>query len=214
VLQKVLMNLMSRQRIPDHIVISAVEPADIPEIDHNAANVRSVFGSAGLTSQRNRSMSSVINTADLIAFIDDDVIVGHDYFLNMESIFARDDSVVGVTGEVIADGASSLGFTFEEGLRLAQQYSRREKPASVLHETRGTYGCNMAFRTASIGSLRFDERLPLYGWQDDLDFCEALRHSGRIAWMNLIWEFTLAQHASRKRGSARIFADHQSGLYR
>jgi hypothetical protein len=76
-------------------------------------------------------MSSVINTADLIAFIDDDVIVGHDYFLNMESIFARDDSVVGVTGEVIADGASSLGFTFEEGLRLAQQYSRREKPASV-----------------------------------------------------------------------------------
>jgi hypothetical protein len=68
VLQKVLMNLMSRQRIPDHIVISAVEPADIPEIDHNAANMRSVFGSAGLTSQRNRGMSSVINTADLCIY--------------------------------------------------------------------------------------------------------------------------------------------------
>jgi hypothetical protein len=114
----------------------------------------------------------------------------------MESIFARDDSVVGVTGEVIADGASSLGFTFEEGLRLAEQYGRREKPAFVLREIRGTYGCNMAFRTASIGSLRFDERLPLYGWQEDLDFCEAIRHPGRIAWMNLIWGI----HFGTKRG--------------
>src|ERR1700732_3773383 len=97
VLQKVLMNLMSRQRIPDDIVISAVDSADIPEIDHNASNVRSVFGSAGLTCQRNRGMSCVIDTADLIAFIDDDFIVGDDYFLNMESIFARDNSIVGVT---------------------------------------------------------------------------------------------------------------------
>jgi GT2 family glycosyltransferase len=196
VLQKVLMNMMSRRRTPDDIVISAVEPADIPEIDHSAANVRSVFGSAGLTCQRNRGMSCVSDSADLIAFIDDDFIVGDDYFLNIESIFARDESIVGVTGEVVADGASSLGFTFEEGLRLAEQYGRREKPASVLREIRGTYGCNMAFRTASIGSLRFDERLPLYGWQEDLDFCGALRRSGRIVWTNLIW----GVHLGTKRG--------------
>jgi hypothetical protein len=28
----------------------------------------------------------------------------------------------------------------------------------------------MAFRTTAIGSVRFDERLPLYGWQEDVDF--------------------------------------------
>jgi glycosyltransferase involved in cell wall biosynthesis len=111
VLQPVLTNLLSCQRIPDHIIISAVDPADIPKIDLEAANVRSVFGSAGLTRQRNRGMSCVIDTADFIAFIDDDFIVGDDYFLNMESIFARDVSIVGVTGEVIADGATSLGLT-------------------------------------------------------------------------------------------------------
>jgi hypothetical protein len=54
----------------------------------------------------------------------------------------------------------------------------------------------MAFRTASIGSLRFDERLPLYGWQEDLDFCGALRRSGRIVWTNLIW----GVHLGTKRG--------------
>jgi GT2 family glycosyltransferase len=196
VLQPVLTNLLSCQRIPDHIIISAVDPADIPKIDLKAANVRSVFGSAGLTRQRNRGMSCVIDTADFIAFIDDDFIVGDDYFLNMESIFARDVSIVGVTGEVIADGATSLGLTFEEGLQLAEQHGKREKPASVVREIRGTYGCNMAFRTASIGSLRFDERLPLYGWQEDLDFCGALRRSGRIVWTNLIW----GVHLGTKRG--------------
>ena len=53
-----------------------------------------------------------------------------------------------------------------------------------MREIRGTYGCNMAFRTAGIGSVRFDERLPLYGWQEDLDFCGALRGSGRIVKTN------------------------------
>ena len=34
----------------------------------------------------------------------------------------------------------------------------------------GTYGCNMAFRVVDIAGHRFDERLPLYGWQEDTDF--------------------------------------------
>ena len=93
---------------------------------------------------------------------------------NMETIFERDDSIVGVNGEIIADGAHSPGFTFEEGLRFTEHYKQRKTPAPVMREIRGTYGCNMAFRTSSIGSLRFDERLPLYGWQEDLDFCGAL----------------------------------------
>ena len=107
-----------------------------------------------------------------------------------------DRSIVGVNGEVIADGANSPGFTFEEGLRLAEQYSRQKKAAPVMREIRGTYGCNMAFRTARIGSVRFDERLPLYGWQEDLDFCGALRSSGRIVRTNLVW----GVHLGTKRG--------------
>ena len=34
----------------------------------------------------------------------------------------------------------------------------------------GAYGCNMAFRATDIRQHRFDERLPLYGWQEDTDF--------------------------------------------
>ena len=61
-----------------------VAPTDIPEISPSITNVRKIFGSAGLTSQRNRGMSGLIDTADVIVFIDDDFIVGDDYFLNVE----------------------------------------------------------------------------------------------------------------------------------
>jgi hypothetical protein len=187
ILQKVVTDLMSQHRVPDYIVFSGVDVSDVPEIGPCLSSVRKVFGRPGLTSQRNRGMSCLFNTADVIVFIDDDFIVGRDYFLNLESVFQEDSSIIGVTGEVIADGASSAGFSFEEGLRLAEQYSKRAKSLHFTREIRGTYGCNMAFRTSAIGSRRFDERLPLYGWQEDLDFCGALRGSGRIIITNRVW---------------------------
>ena len=195
ILQMVLMNLLSQHRIPDSIIISAVDPEDVPDLDHTIENVQVIFGTVGLTSQRNRGIDCLINTTDVIVFIDDDFIVGDDYFLNVEGIFEQDVSIVGVTGDAIADGANSLGFTFEEGLRLVEQY-RQRKAVSTMRDIRGTYGCNMAFRTASIGSLRFDERLPLYGWQEDLDFCGGLRGAGRIIKTNLVW----GVHLGTKRG--------------
>ncbi len=178
---------MAQARIPDEIILSLVDPTDAPEASFVPLDLRIVFGTAGLTSQRNRGISCLINKADVIAFIDDDFIVGDDYFLNVETIFEQDDSIVGVTGEVIADGANSSGMTFEQGRRLIERYGRAQKPSGFTRDVLGTYGCNMAFRAARIGSLRFDERLVLYGWLEDLDFCGALSGSGRIVKTNLAW---------------------------
>ena len=207
-LQKVLTHLMSQRRIPDEVVISAVDSKDIPRAIDTIANVRCIFGNAGLTSQRNRGISCLIGTADVITFIDDDFIVGEDYFLNLESFFEVDNSIAGVTGEVIADGAASSGLTYEQGLELTEQYSKRAK-TPYTREIQGTYGCNMAFRTSSIGSVRFDERLPLYGWQEDLDFSGAMRAEGRIVKTNRVW----GVHLGTKRGKGsetrtRVLADH------
>jgi GT2 family glycosyltransferase len=187
ILEKVLMIIVSQPRVPDDIVVSAVDQADMPKFDQTLGGVGAIFGSAGLTCQRNRGIAYLIDKTDVIVFIDDDFIVGRDYFLNMERIFEEDDSIVGVNGEVVVDGAGSPGFTFEQGLQLVEQYNQQHKTALVMREIKGAYGCNMAFRTSSIGSLRFDERLPLYGWQEDLDFCGALRSAGRIVRTNLVW---------------------------
>jgi GT2 family glycosyltransferase len=126
----------------------------------------------------------------LIAFIDDDFIVGDDYFLNMEKVFQLDDSVIGMTSEIIADGANSPGLTFEEGLMSAERHAQR-KAAPVVREIRGphAHGYNgiIAFRTSHLGLLRFDERLALYGWLEDLDFCGALSRAGKIVTTNMTW---------------------------
>ena len=195
ILQQALMRLVSQPRVPDDIIISAVNPTDVPEFSHCIANLRTVFGSAGLTRQRNRGLSCLIDTVDVIIFIDDDFIVGDDYFRRMESIFEQEPSIIGVNGHVVADGANSQGLTIEEGFQLLQQYGRR-RGAPWLHAIAGSYGCNMAFRSASIGSVRFDERLPLYGWQEDLDFCGALRGAGWIVRTNFVW----GVHLGTKRG--------------
>jgi GT2 family glycosyltransferase len=195
ILQPMLLHLMAQHRVPDDIVLSVVEPSDIPEIN-NFANLRKVFGDAGLTRQRNRGLAYLVNTTDVVIFIDDDFIVGDNYFSNMELVFSQDNSIIGVTGEVIADGAKSPGFTFEEGLRLAEQYLDQENATPATHEIKAAYGCNMAFRTAIIGSARFDERLPLYGWQEDIDFCGTLRSHGRIVKTNRVW----GVHLGTKRG--------------
>src|SRR5262249_49325392 len=42
------------------------------------------------------------------------------------------------------------------------------------------YGCNMIYRASAIGETRFDERLPLYGWQEDVDFAAQIHKRGRI----------------------------------
>jgi GT2 family glycosyltransferase len=38
----------------------------------------------------------------------------------------------------------------------------------------------MAFRTSVIEDARFDENLPLYAWQEDIDFAGQLRRRGRV----------------------------------
>jgi GT2 family glycosyltransferase len=195
-LQEVLLYLLSQSRIPDKIVLSVVEPDDVPEIVSSLTNVHTVIGSAGSSCQRNRGMSYLFDKTDLVVFIDDDFIVGDDYFSNLEELFERDESIIGLNGFVIADGANSPGFSFDEGLRLAEKYRRQNRAQIVVRDIEGTYGCNMAFRIARIGAVRFDERLPLYGWQEDLDFCGALRGAGRIVTSNLVW----GVHLGTKRG--------------
>src|ERR1700683_2219499 len=186
-LEQVLRRVIAQTRIRDEIILSVVEPTDLPNATFTFIDLKIICGSAGSSSQRNRGISCLIDKTDFIAFIDDDFIVCDDYFLNLEKIFQQDESIVGMTGEVIADGAKSPGMTFEEGLRLVEQYRQGTKPPPFTGDIQGAYGCNMAFRTARIGSLRFDERLVLYGWLEDLDFCGALGRSGRIVKTNLAW---------------------------
>jgi hypothetical protein len=141
-------------------------------------------------------LERLLQCTDVVIFIDDDFILGKDYFLNAERIFRQDASIVGATGTVIADGTRSGALTFVEGLSFVERFAS-DGVVPATWDVRGTYGCNMVFRTATIGELRFDERLPLHAWQEDMDFSGALRRVGRIVKTNLLWGVHLGTKSGR-----------------
>jgi glycosyltransferase involved in cell wall biosynthesis len=201
IVRNLLFSLRSQSRAPDEVVFSVTEPTDMPEIASCELNAKVIFGAAGLCAQRNRAIDYLIGTTSIICFIDDDFVPDADYFANVERLFADDQSLAGVTGDVIVDGAKSTGYSFKEGVRIVADYKQRlaGRPVEFREQPRA-YGCNMAFRAQSIGSLRFDERLPLYGWQEDIDFCGALSATGRIVWTNLIWGVHLGAKLGKVSG--------------
>ena len=87
-----------------------------------------------------------------------------------------------MNGRLVADGINSAGIPLDRAERLIAPWDRRPPPATpaILNDLHGLYGCNMAFRASAIGAMRFDERLPLYGWQEDIDFSARLRPMGRL----------------------------------
>ena len=82
---------------------------------------------------------------------------------------------------MLADGVTAGGIGMTDALAVIQQYeiSRSDLPVEVV-DVRYAYGCNMVFRASAISDVRFDENLPLYSWQEDVDFAARILPHGRM----------------------------------
>lgn len=176
-LASVVRHLQKQSRPADGIIVSAVSEQDVQGLDRSQ-NVETIFGSAGLCRQRNRALSALHGRADLIVFFDDDFVPHRDYLRSLEARFEAEPDLAGATGLVIADGIHGVGIPFEEATRLADTFHVATEPSERPIEA--LYGCNMAIRTAACEGLKFDERLPLYGWLEDIDFTYRLSARGRL----------------------------------
>ena len=183
VLARNLATLAEQSRLPDRLVICPVKEEDVDELSLKKFLRPSlvVRGPVGLPAQRNKILSAITN-ADIVVFFDDDFFADARYIENLENIFISRPDVVAITGSLIADGARGPGLTVEEGLQLIRSDSRSLDAVGELTEQYGTYGCNMAFRLKPVldHGILFDENLPLYGWQEDIDFSLRVRPYGRI----------------------------------
>lgn len=169
--------LADQTRPPDGVIVVGVEPGDVAGVDRARGHVEVAFGPRGLTSQRNRGLDLVAGRADIVTFFDDDYVPAPTYLEELERLFDAEPDIVGVTGRLIADGIHNAGYTVEEALALI---AADAAPGPKLHAMEALYGCNMSIRLAAAAGLRFDERLPLYGWQEDIDFTYQLGRRGRL----------------------------------
>jgi GT2 family glycosyltransferase len=180
---------------PNSIIVSCVDTSDVDQsVGEHRRDIKIVTGEIGLTKQRNRALRHLPDTASLVVFFDDDFIPHPRWIESVQTIFARYADVVAVTGRLIADGIHGPGYTFEQAQDLIA--NSNIEPIDSIKEPYSPYGCNMAFRRSAIGDIWFDERLVLYGWQEDRDFGSQVARRGRIVKTDL----ALGVHMGVKRG--------------
>jgi glycosyltransferase involved in cell wall biosynthesis len=176
-------DLIARQtRLPDALIVcpAASEDVDVEALQRLPFTTAVRMGKRGLTAQRNQILFAA-GAADVIVFFDDDFLPQLNYLAEVEKLFLGHADVVAMTGRPIVDGANGPGLEAEAALRLIAN-DGPIPDGHVFVPTYGTYGCNMAFRMTPIRQrgLLFDENLPLYGWQEDIDFSRRLADCGRI----------------------------------
>ena len=170
--------LRRQTRPPDIIVLSAPDPTHLPDGAEDR-DVRRVLGARGLCAQRNRALDALAGDADIVTFFDDDFVPDDAYLSEVEAAFAAHPDWRVLTGRVARDGARGAGLDLETA-EAALAAARVDPSLDRARDVPGAYGCNMSMRAGAIDDARFDERLALYGWQEDIDFSARVGRGGRI----------------------------------
>lgn len=181
ILSETLRFMRNQTRKPDETIVC---PAGIDDCDESvpvetAEEFRILVGPRGLTRQRNRIISET--KADVVVFFDDDFLPSANFLEEVEKLFLAHPDVIAATGLTLADGILGEGLDFARGARIISEAEQVLGEDRML-EVYNAYGCNMAIRLDPVRkfALRFDERLPLYGWLEDVDFSRQLAPYGRI----------------------------------
>lgn len=181
VLAELIEDLRAQSKPPEHIIISVTSEDDLPPPSPQDRDFTILIGPKGSCAQRNSGLDHVPEGCDIVLFCDDDYVPSRFMAERLRAFFAANPDVVGVSGRLLADGIHGEGISRSHAETIIAAYDM--EPATSLVPRRdhyGLYGCNMAFRRAAIGTIRFDERLPLYGWQEDIDFSARVGKSGRL----------------------------------
>jgi len=161
-------------------VISVVSRDDAPAGDA-ALGAEIILSPKGTCAQRNTALDHLDDDADLIVFFDDDFVPAPDYLEAMAKLFTERPALIGATGAVLMDGVKTAGISFEEADAIIASHVATPGDIPTRERKRvSLYGCNMVYRVSAIKGLRFDERLPLYGWLEDIDFSARARKNGEL----------------------------------
>lgn len=177
-------------------------------------DIVTIRASRGLAAQRNGILKFLIErNFDLVTFIDDDFLAADNYVAIVRTEFAAHPDYAVIRGSVPYDGVRSSGFTLEQGETLLAQAFRNLPASGTVIDHPGAYGCNMSIRLRQVGDLRFDERLPLYGWQEDIDFTSQLGKFGRIVELTWLIGVHLGHNTGRQPGLRLGYSQIANPLY-
>jgi glycosyltransferase involved in cell wall biosynthesis len=195
---------LSRQsRRPDHIFVIASAPDDIAELAPASPFLTLTVGRPGLTLQRNDGLALLGSRFSHVVFFDDDFVPSAFWLERMVRLFRDHADIAGMTGTILADGIHGAGIRLEDAVAQVEQQDAAA-PCGAPLQQRFPYGynvgSNMAYRLSAISDLRFDERLPLYGWHEDSDFRGQVEKRGLFLKAPDLWGIHLGHKAGRVNG--------------
>lgn len=202
--ETLLDRLALQSRLPACVLLSLETPTDAPPERPYPFPLIRIFGPRGLCQQRNRALDYLPADIDIVLFLDDDYVPSRRLVAGVARFFATHGDIDGASGRLLADGINGPGIAPRTAVQLVEaEDARGEEPQlSVSAPHPGLYGCNMAYRRASIGATRFDENLPLYGWQEDIDFGGRL--AGRLVYTDAFYGVHCGEKAGRERNGRRL----------
>ncbi len=177
-------------------------------VDSRIRDVRYVYqDEKSLVKARNRGI--LYADADIVSFLDDDVVLREDYYERIERCFAGDPSVGGVSGNASVDNPSKgwrwtvrkfllrlFLINYSDGHMTASGFGypifEREIDRTIRVEM--LPGCNMNFRIELLAERRFDEWFSGYSYREDADFSYSL---SRLCPMMMIADARLQHNYSK-----------------
>ena len=210
---RLLRHLGGQTRLPDEVILSAPDATHVELPGRSPFPVSVVFGPKGLAAQRNKALVPSLGRFDIITFFDDDFVPSSEYLEQVEQAFAGDDGWAVVMGRVVRDGATNAGLTWQDAEAALREANDKTHHGPLVVDHVGAYGCNMSVRSSLVGDLRFDERLVLYGWQEDIDFTSQLRSRGRVVCVASITGVHLGIKSGRTSGTRLGYSQVANPIY-
>lgn len=198
----------------DHLVFSVANAGDVGPGARALPKAIVLLGPKGLTKQRNLVLDHLAGACDLIVYADDDFVPATSFLENVERLFIDHPELAVATGWVIADGINTAGISFTDALRIVSDWEATPgRTEHVLENTKHAYGCNMIVRPDARPDLRFDERLPLYGWLEDLDYCRRMSPYGRIQRSSMLVGVHMGVKGGRQSGVRLGYSQVANPIY-
>ena len=212
VLSAALTQLRHQTQKPNHVFVCYNSASDIAGVtpDHNTTLIQS---EPGLPRQRNAILDAAADFESML-FLDDDFLVGARYVETVARVFAGSPDIVIATGTPYADDVKGPGLSVLQGRAIIAEAGPENLDLRFTAASHG-YGCNMAVNLAAARAenIRFDERLPLYGWSEDVDFSHRLGRFGRIVKLSGARGVHLGVKSGRSSGRRLGYSQIANPLY-
>lgn len=198
----------------DRLIFSVVSQDDIGPVAAALPRAEILFSAKGLTKQRNCALDHLASDCDVVIFADDDFVPSVRFTEATRDTIMSHPDIAMLSGYVLADGINAAGISFDDATAIVAEYDSEPVPnPPAMDSMPHAYGCNMAIRLSADPGLRFDERLPLYGWLEDLDYSRRIADRGRLIRTNVLAGVHMGTKRGRQSGVKLGYSQVANPLY-